>query len=597
MPTAPYISAIVRVLGIVRPLSSHATQRPALTVSKAPVLRVYWFSVLLAFTTVPKTWAQDAASSNTPGVISPVASSNKSAADKSPNPSAASPPPSPAAPAAVLPAAQALQLFRAEKYAAASEQYNAILLKDPKDPAANAGLARVYLAQRKMPEALAAATKAIESAPGSPAGHTALGDIYFRQAKLADAEREYLTPIRAGIPDARAYFGLAHISEMTSSSKRAKRMIDKAHDLDPADPEIFQTWVQTLPLSDRSKQLNDRLASSDPMGDSTQKSFKFATEFYTAEAKQPNTACHLVNKPKSTQLPLERLMIDPTRLRGFGLMVKVNGTSSKLLLDTGAGGILISSKIAQKASARRIIDRSVGGIGDKGLAEGYVAFVDSIKIGDLEFQGCFVDVVDKKRSLGEDGLIGADVFQSFLVDVDFPNEKLGLSELPTPPGETVVESTPESSLSTQRVPHDRYVAPEMKDYEKIYRSGHDLLISTYVNKMVPRLFLIDTGAYDNLLSTDVAREYTKVRSDEFSVVKGLSGKVNNLHSADKVRIAFAHFMQDNEDVTTFDLTGISDDTGTEVSGFLGFSLLWVLDMKIDYRDGLVNFSYDPAHLR
>ncbi len=137
--------------------------------------------------------------------------------------------------------------------------------------------------------------------------------------------------------------------------------------------------------------------------------------------------------------------------------------------------------------------------------------------------------------MSEDGLIGADVFQSFLVDVDFPNEKLGLSELPTPPGETVAESTPESSLSTPRVLHDRYVAPEMKDYEKIYRSGHDMLISTYVNKMVPRLFLIDTGAYDNLLSTDVAREYTKVRSDEFSVVKGLSGKVNNLHSADKVR--------------------------------------------------------------
>jgi hypothetical protein len=208
-----------------------------------------------------------------------------------------------------------------------------------------------------------------------------------------------------------------------------------------------------------------------------------------------------------------------------------------------------------------------------------------------------IDVVDKKRSLGEDGLIGANVFQSFLVEIDFPNEKVNLSELPTPPGESVAESTPESSLSTQQVLHDRYVAPEMKDYEKIYRSGPDLLISTYVNKMVPRLFLIDTGSYDNLLSTEVAREDTKVRSDEFSVVEGLSGKVNNLHSADKVRIAFAHFMQDNEDVTTFDLTGISDDTGTEVSGFLGFSLLWVLDVKIDYRDGLVHFSYDPAHLR
>jgi len=32
--------------------------------------------------------------------------------------------------------------------------------------------------------------------------------------------------------------------------------------------------------------------------------------------------------------------------------------------------------------------------------------------------------------------------------------------------------------------------------------------------------------------------------------------------------------------------------GTEVSGTLGFGMLFLLDIKIDYRDGLVDFSYD-----
>jgi hypothetical protein len=36
--------------------------------------------------------------------------------------------------------------------------------------------------------------------------------------------------------------------------------------------------------------------------------------------------------------------------------------------------------------------------------------------------------------------------------------------------------------------------------------------------------------------------------------------------------------------------------GTEVSGFLGFGMLRVLDLKLDYRDGLVDFEYDPKRL-
>ena len=38
---------------------------------------------------------------------------------------------------------------------------------------------------------------------------------------------------------------------------------------------------------------------------------------------------------------------------------------------------------------------------------------------------------------------------------------------------------------------------------------------------------------------------------------------------------------------------MSDRTGTEVSGVLGFTTLRLLDVKIDYRDGLVDFVYDP----
>jgi hypothetical protein len=52
-----------------------------------------------------------------------------------------------------------------------------------------------------------------------------------------------------------------------------------------------------------------------------------------------------------------------------------------------------------------------------------------------------------------------------------------------------------------------------------------------------------------------------------------------------------------EDLTTFALTHLSDGFGTEVSGILGFAMLWMLDMKIDYRNGLVNFSVESRFVQ
>ena len=63
-----------------------------------------------------------------------------------------------------------------------------------------------------------------------------------------------------------------------------------------------------------------------------------------------------------------------------------------------------------------------------------------------------------------------------------------------------------------------------------------------------------------------------------------------------ITLALGHYRgrlegQQNEDIISFDLNPISRGTGTEVSGILGFTLLHMLTIKIDYRDGLVDFDY------
>ena len=209
-----------------------------------------------------------------------------------------------------------------------------------------------------------------------------------------------------------------------------------------------------------------------------------------------------------------------------------------------------------------------------------------------------------------------------MIDIDFPAEKLRLSPLPQRPDETVAPtalnsegdsgSHPDDSAGEQKtessgdvsqtataapdahLPKDRYIAPEMKSWTPVFHFGHALLIRTEVNGSKPMLFLIDTGSGANLLSTRAGREVTKVRSDPNMHVKGLSGTVNNVYSADKATLQFGRFAQKNLDIVSLDLSNISKSTGTEVSGILGFQLLHMLQVKIDYRDGLVDFAYDAS---
>jgi len=88
------------------------------------------------------------------------------------------------------------------------------------------------------------------------------------------------------------------------------------------------------------------------------------------------------------------------------------------------GGISVNRKLAVRAGVQRLADDRIGGVGDEGDA----AYAGSSRIGSLEFRNCPVDVIDKRAVTDEEGLIGADVFQRFLIEIDFPGRKLRLSQ-------------------------------------------------------------------------------------------------------------------------------------------------------------------------
>lgn len=135
----------------------------------------------------------------------------------------------------------------------------------------------------------------------------------------------------------------------------------------------------------------------------------------------------------------------------------------------------------------------------------------------------------------------------------------------------------------------------MKSYTKVYRVGHQLMISTALNQASnpPKLFILDTGSFSTTISPEAAREVTKLHGNDAIKVQGISGEVKNVYSADEVTFYFANLAQKARNVVSFDLSGLSRNVGLEVSGLIGANTFGLVTMHIDYRDGLVKFDYDP----
>ena len=559
--------------------------------AKKDVVRLLAVSVLVLFVFATAALAQ------TPPAAaqSPAADAQANAASAASSGKISCPINSTTVPPLSPPLAAARDLFRTGKFDEAIAAYNAIVPLGGTDAAAAyAGLARVYLRQKRVTDADAAAHKAVALTPDRAPAIVALGEVYFREGKLTQSEKLFLTPLLHCNIDARAYLGLERLYIVNLDFKTADKYIRQAYMIDPTDPDIRRHYISTLRGQERIDFLKQYLASANNDDAETHTDMQDWLELLEGETKEQQHGCHLVSHVTATETKFEGLLEDPKHMRGLGLNIRINdAANAKLMLDTGASGILIDRKIAEKAGVKKIQENSIHGIGDTGPAGGYLGFADKLQIGELEFHDCFVDVMNSNRVLDDDGLIGADVFRSYLVEVNMPDRKFKLTQLPPYPDEPNAEVSLQTSGSKTHQLHNRYVPPDMKDYSPIVLFGHDMLIPALANKQGPVLMLIDSGSWDSTINEAFARQITKVGKDSNVTVKGLSGKVQNVYRADEVNLQFSHFMQRRTDLIAFDLSHISNNIGTEVSGILGFSLLNMLDMKIDYRDGLVSFTYDP----
>ena len=512
------------------------------------------------------------------------------------------------------PLAAADQLFAAGKIAEAGARYQALVNADPKLVAAQVGMIRCYMLLQKLDEAQTAADAALGLEPNSWLLQLTLGDLRFAEGKMPESERAYVKAENLK-PDAAApYLGLARVYRVYSLNRRAYDNLKRAHEVAPNDVQVQVLWFNSLPHQDRIPALEAYLASPNVNPQVARQLQQFLS-YLKKNADAPTHACKLVSNVQETNTKLDALPRPGTKLGASGLAVKINGEEMRLALDTGSSGVLLGGTAAERLGLKKLANMPIMGVGDSGQQGGYTAVVDRIRVGDLEFQDCIVRVSEAATPVtGEDGLIGSDVFGAYLVDIDIPGAKLRLSPLPKRPDETAhpaaLKTLPADSQELEsegeegshaakaqaNLPKDAYVAPEMANWSKVLRFRGLLLVQTKVDGAGPLLFLLDTGSFSNILSTRAASKITQIRSEPGMSVKGMSGTVSKVYTADKATLAFGRYEQDNQDVVTFDLDPVCKQTGTEVSGILGYNMLRIMQTKIDYRDGLVDFVYDPKRL-
>jgi len=460
----------------------------------------------------------------------------------------------------------ARQLFRQGDFRGAATAFRKTV-EAQSSPEAYSGLVRSLLKLDDVKAADESSQKAMAALPQSALAHAARGDVYFRRGMIPEAEEEYKAAIKLDDKSARAWLGQGKVDAVMARGGKSWAAIARAHELDPEDGDALYEWALRQPYPANIAALEKHLAEfrNDPEEERHEREY---TAFVKALAgRKVWVPAHEVER---TEIKLEALTIGPSLVRrGYGVRVRLNDRATvTLLLDTGASGVIITRKLAEKIGAVKLSEQLLEGVGKNGGSAGYKAWVDKIAIGELEFHDCFVQATPREIAQ-VDGTIGTDVFAKYLVNVDFPRRKL------------VLEPLPASSPGSER-------GSDTGSFTQVFSFGHFLLVQTEVGKKASGLFAIDSGANASTISPELAKAVPNMRALNIPI-QGASGQVNSAFFTDDATLHFAGMKKTGERISTLDLRSVSKDLGVEISGQIGFGAMEEMKVILNYRDGMVQF--------
>ncbi|MGA7414271.1 MAG: aspartyl protease family protein, partial [Bryobacteraceae bacterium] len=373
----------------------------------------------------------------------------------------------------------------------------------PEEPVPAAYLLTSLVNEGALSDAEELADQLTQRFPDSSDVLAARGDLWFYRGDMGQAQKLYVQALKVREANAHAHYGMYRLFRSASMYAAARLHLLRAYDIDPREWEIAASWFSLLTPQRRKELAGQFKMSNEDMNADEQ----MAQEFGMAVASELNgrKTCEPVEPIAETNLHLS-ILGDPRSTQGVALDVSFNGGKPlKLVFDTGASGLVISERAAEKAGLKLVGQTEAYGIGEKGAKVVRGAFADKCKVGSIEYKTCFVQAIEGRNVVEQDGLIGADFFAQYLVTIDFQRLSIHLKPLP--------ERTPKPQG------YDRIISDDEKTFTPVFRFGHSLMIPTAVNGKAIGLFLIDTGSSTSIIDSTFAVESTKRSANENRHVK------------------------------------------------------------------------------
>ncbi len=241
---------------------------------------------------------------------------------------------------------------------------------------------RALLNAKRAKDAYAAEAQALLRKPQTPGTQTAAGWVELRKGEIVEAEKHFRSALVLDAHYAGALAGLARVYSAISRFTAARSSWQQAFQANPDDPQLMIMQADTLKGDAHTGALERALALLDPKSEDAQRT---RAHIALDRAVGGRKTRRLISPYETSTLKLTS-MGDPRRLRGLGLRVRFNQSYTvTLLLDTGASGISLSPKGAEKAGLELLNAESyeVKGIGDKKTqaSAGYLA--SEVKIGEV----------------------------------------------------------------------------------------------------------------------------------------------------------------------------------------------------------------------
>ena len=438
--------------------------------------------------------------------------------------------------------------------------------------------ARAHLRAGNIRQALAEAAVAERAAPGRAETSALLGDIDFRQAHFEAADQYFKAALAIDPNCAPAHVGLGRLDQLHFRRRAALQRMVTAYSLDPNDAETVLAYSSVASDREQEMVLLERfLALGAGMPREQLETALGRLQFYRRLGSR--RLAFLEGTYQRYVLPMEVWSARPGLVNGLLLAVSINGSKPlRLVFDTGAAGIAISPRSAEKLGLEYMADAGLHGVGQS--VETRKTLAESVRIGDLRLRNCVVDVADRALADDIDGVIGANLFQQFLVRLDARRRTLEL--LPYPDEAPWWQS--QEQLWAGR---DRSVPAGMEGLTPVCQAAHLLLVSAKLDKDASGYLILDTGAAFSSVSRQMAAPFDEPPDFDIS---GPGGGPVAAFRAGAIRLRLAGRNLTDPHAVTLDFARLSNVHGVEISGLIGYPMLSRCTLTLDYRDGLIGLD-------